>query len=133
MNGLMRAHPMLIREICDYLEIYDLGRLKKVCKFLNKFMEREDCYDLVCVGRLFNTNFHRDICNFINDSLRNSKGQNIVIHKQIREWNPEFGKAYVYSFIHFKYLVRNEKKRVRKHIRFSVKHDPIIICGTRID
>lgn len=80
--------PMLVREVCDHLSLDDLAYLAKTCRLLRKFVL--DTYDISIIHLLYREN-EWDAIRLKNPGLN---------HKRIREWNPDFGAAYVYAYYH---------------------------------
>lgn len=90
---LLSVYPMLLREICDHLWLDDLAYLAKTCTDLHEFVMKT--YDISIIHLLYRESQW--------DQIREKNpGRN---HKRIREWNPDFGAAYVYA-----YYFRQEKR-----------------------
>ena len=83
----MGLDPMLIRCICDFLSIRDLGRLSRCNTWLRNFVK--NIYEIDhLLPHLYWPPAWEEI---IRKRIK-------LDHQTIREWNPDYGKAYVYAY-----------------------------------
>jgi hypothetical protein len=104
---IAKTYPMLVREILDNLELKDMGRLKCVSKWFDSFITKE--YDITVVGKLYKEHIWQDIRKF--------EKTKPLTHKNIRIWNPEWGKAYVYSFIYSRIYSKMKYNNIVKNLK----------------
>lgn len=91
-DKLYAVDRMLIREICDWLNMYDIATFAKTCVTIRKFTKSQ--YDFGVIHLLY-----KDV--IWEECLERyfNKGIDGFSHKAIREWNPTFGQAYVYAWL----------------------------------
>ena len=109
MQQLLAIEPMLIREICDHLSLFDLGRMAQLSRNFRTLIDKE--YNVAYIDVMVQSPEHiwhdcRVKNKELTDARKGVNGNRIKMdawytftHKEIREWNPLWGKRHVYAWM----------------------------------